>query len=211
MTDLSKMRQEYGERSLDISDMAPDWVTQLHGWLAYARENEVDEPNAMVVSTVNARSEPSLRTVLLKYLDPSGLVFFTNYRSRKGRDIEANANVSALFGWYSLHRQVIVAGRAEKIPPAESNDYFRTRPYGAQLGAHASQQSQVIAGREELLHQRDAAAQKYRDDIPRPAHWGGIRIVPSSVEFWQGRADRLHDRIRYRLDGNAWRLERLAP
>lgn len=169
-------------------------------------------PHAAALATASTSGTPSVRMVLLKGFDPEGFVFFTNYLSRKGRDLETNDQASLLFYWGTLERQVRVEGRVAKVSGRESDDYFQTRPRGSQLSACASPQSEVIADRAEIESRYAAAGQKYPDAVARPAHWGGYRLVPSTIEFWQGRVDRLHDRLRYARGGDGnWLVERLAP
>lgn len=169
-------------------------------------------PHAAALATASASGTPSVRMVLLKGFDAEGFVFFTNYHSRKGRELENNAQASLLFYWGTLERQVRVEGRVAKVSARESDEYFQTRPRGSQLSACASPQSEVIADRAEIESRYAAARQKYPHAVERPPYWGGYRLTPAAVEFWQGRTDRLHDRLCYRRDGNgSWRLERLAP
>ena len=207
------MRLEYSTAGLAEADLAGDWATQFGGWLAEAVDAGVVEPNAMVVATADAAGRPSSRTVLLKGYDAAGLVFFTNYGSRKGAELAANPYASATFPWYGLHRQVHARGPVRKVDPAESDAYFASRPRGAQLGAWSSPQSTVIAARAEL----DASFAEYEarwpepTEVPRPEHWGGYRLEPEIVEFWQGRENRVHDRLTYRRVGDRWVVERLAP
>lgn len=210
---LQSMRRSYEQGGLDEADLAADWLTQLQRWLADAEGAGITEPNAMVLGTADADGRPSARTVLLKGLDVRGLTLYTNLGSRKGREALANPAVSLVFPWIDLQRQVVVAGDAEPTGPADSDAYFARRPRGSQLGAAASPQSSVIAGREVLTGAREALDARYPEpsSVPRPEQWGGLRVVPCSVEFWQGRPDRLHDRLRYRRDGDAWLVERLAP
>lgn len=208
------MRRSYELNGLDAADLAPTWPEQFAAWLADAVAAEVAEPNAMVLATASAAGVPSARTVLLKDVDERGFAFFTNLRSRKGRDAAANPRASLVFPWIDLQRQVVVAGALEPVPEAQSDAYFASRPRGSRLGAVASPQGCVIASREELLAARDAADRRHPEPeaIPRPANWGGLRVVPETVEFWQGRPDRLHDRLGFRRTGEgAWVVERLAP
>lgn len=213
--DVAAMRRNYDSASLAESGLAPDWTTQFGHWLVDAIESRVfREPNAMVLATVSAAGQPSARTVLLKGYDAAGLIFYTSYGSRKGRELTENPLVCCVFPWVELERQVVVRGRAERLPGAASEAYFATRPRGAQLGAWASPQSSVLGCREELVEA--VARVKLRfpagEPVPLPEHWGGVLVVPETVEFWQGRPDRLHDRLQYRRtpDGT-WVVERLAP
>lgn len=205
---LAAMRRSYVEGGLDEADLAPTWLGQLRAWIADAARHELLEPNAMILAT----SGPSARTVLLKGLDDRGLVFFTNYGSRKAGELESAGRAALLFPWHPLQRQVLVEGAVERVPAAESDAYWATRPRGSQIGAAASPQSAVIVAREELEAVAGKLADRYDNQpIPRPEYWGGYRVTPESVEFWQGRLDRLHDRLRYRREEDAWLVERLAP
>lgn len=198
---------------LSRAALDPDPVMQFQRWYQDAIETRLPEPNAMAIATVDASGQPSLRTVLLKLFDADGFVFFTNYESRKAREIAANDQVALLFPWVALARQVEVRGRAARIPATESLRYFLTRPRGSRIGAWSSPQSQVIKSRA-LLEQKVAEVQRRfaEGEVPLPDFWGGYRVIPHSVEFWQGRDSRLHDRFRYHrgADG-AWQIERLAP
>jgi pyridoxamine 5'-phosphate oxidase len=207
------MRRTYELGGLDVGDLAADWLTQFRRWLADAVDAGVTEPNAMILATATPDGRPSARTVLLKGADEDGLVLFTNLDSRKGREAAANPAVSLVFPWIDLQRQVVVIGDAERVSAAESDAYFATRPHGSQLGAVASPQSSVIPDRMVLVEARTTLESAYPEGtpVPRPPHWGGLRVRPTSVEFWQGRPDRLHDRLRYRRDGEDWVVERLAP
>ncbi|MEZ7154572.1 pyridoxamine 5'-phosphate oxidase [Streptomyces sp. MAD19A] len=213
--DLASMRKQYRTEGLSETDLAATPVEQFARWFAQAaREGGLFEPNAMIVSTADAAGRPSSRTVLLKHFDESGFVFYTNYESRKGRDLAENPHVSLLFPWHPVARQVIVTGTATRTGRAETAAYFRTRPHGSQLGAWASGQSTVIASREVLDTAYAGLAARYpeQERVPVPPHWGGFRVVPETVEFWQGRENRLHDRLRYvAVPGGGWRVERLAP
>ncbi|MFI9584528.1 pyridoxamine 5'-phosphate oxidase [Streptomyces sp. NPDC052236] len=209
------MRQQYRSTALMETDLAPAPMDQFARWFTEAVSGGLQEPNAMIVSTATPDGRPSSRTVLLKQYDERGFVFYTNYASRKATELAANPHVSLLFPWHALARQVIVTGTASRIGRDETAAYFRTRPYGSQLGAWASAQSSVIATRGELLRRYAELAARYPegDRIPPPPEWGGFRVVPEAVEFWQGHENRLHDRLRYvRADsGPGWRIERLAP
>lgn len=205
------MRRSYEGARLDQSDLAPDWLTQLRGWLENAVEERVLEPNAMVLATAGADGVPGARTVLLKGLDERGLAFYTNLRSRKARELRENPRASLLLAWPALARQVVVDGRVEAVEAQEADAYFESRPLGSRLAAVVSPQSQVISSRTEL-DRRHAELGASTEAPGRPEWWGGLRIVPASVEFWQGREDRLHDRLRFRDTGaGSWVVERLAP
>jgi len=211
---LAAMRRSYERGGLDEGDLAPTWEAMLARWLDDAVAGGVREPNAMVVATADAAGRPSLRTVLLKGLDDGGLTFFTNYDSDKGHELAANPVASILFPWIDLQRQVRLTGAVRRLDAAASDAYFASRPYGSRIGALASPQSRVVAGRAALESARDALHARFPDppgEVPRPEDWGGYVVSPDAVEFWQGRPDRLHDRLRYRLDGAAWVTERLAP
>ncbi|GGW59170.1 pyridoxine/pyridoxamine 5'-phosphate oxidase [Streptomyces xantholiticus] len=211
--DPAVMREQYRSTPLDESALAAGPMEQFAQWFSEAAAAALLEPNAMIVSTATPDGRPSSRTVLLKQYDARGFVFFTNYESRKGREIDANPYVSLLFPWHPLERQIIVTGTASRIGRDETVAYFRTRPYGSQLGAWASDQSTVIASREELLRRYEELSARHPEgeQIPAPTHWGGIRVVPDTVEFWQGHENRLHDRLRYVRTDGGWRVERLAP
>ena len=212
--DLSKMRTQYAPVPLRRATLAATWEDQFASWLADAQQAGVPEPNAMVLATAGEGGQPSTRTVLLKAVEEGELVFYTNYRSRKAREIAQNPACSVTFPWIGLGRQVTITGRARRGTDAEADAYFASRPYGSQIGALASEQSQRIASREQL-EQRAAelsAAYPAGESVPRPHDWGGFRIAPVTIEFWQGRPDRLHDRLRFvRTADGAWIVERLSP
>ena len=210
--DVAALRRDYAFQGLDEEAVDPDPVMQFRLWLNAAVAADIADPNAMVLSTVGLDGAPSARTVLLKGLDERGFVFFTNRRSRKAQELAARPAASLLFGWIALGRQVIVRGQATAVADDEADGYFASRPRGSQLAAWASQQSDVVAGRDVVDAAMDAAAQRFVDSvIPRPPHWGGYRIIPAEIEFWQGRENRLHDRLRYRRMDADWAVERLWP
>ena len=210
--DLAAMRSEYADAGLSEQDVPPEPIALWREWLDAAQAAAIAEVNAMVLSTVGAGGAPSSRMVLCKYADTDGFVFYTNYDSRKAEEIEANPQVSLLFPWHPLGRQVRVEGLASRVDEAESAAYFATRPRGAQIGAWASRQSSVLGSRAELDRLVADVEERFGDgDLPLPPHWGGFRVRPAAVEFWQGRTNRLHDRLRYVRDGAGWRVERLSP
>ncbi|MBN8459195.1 MAG: pyridoxamine 5'-phosphate oxidase [Verrucomicrobia bacterium] len=210
--DLSDFRREYSARGLHRADLAADPVTQFAAWFSQANELGVPEPNAMSLATVDAVGMPCQRAVLLKYFDESGFVFFTNYGSRKAAHIAANPNVCAIFPWITLERQIIIQGHAEKISTAESLRYFASRPRESQIGAWVSNQSEVITSRKFLMQKLAEIREKFsQGSIPLPSFWGGYRIVPTAVEFWQGGPARLHDRFLYQRENGGWKIERLSP
>ena len=209
--DLTDMRRAYDDGGLREADLALSWNAQLERWLEEAVASEMPEPNAMVLATADTDAVPSARTVLCKGVAETGLTFFTNLRSRKGQELQANARATAVFPWIALQRQVIVEGSVEPIPAEESDAYFASRPHGSRIGAAASPQSQPVESREVLERAYADAAARWPEEVPRPDHWGGLRLRPDVVEFWQGRPDRLHDRLRYRHTVGEWAVERLAP
>lgn len=214
-TDPASLRRSYKDARLDESDLAPDPLSQFDAWFADAVGAELPEPNAMILATVTADGTPTLRTVLLKGYGPEDFRFFTNHGSRKARAIAGNPSVSLLFPWHPVRRQVIVEGTAEHLSREESAAYFRTRPHGSQLGAWASEHQSAVISREELERRYAELAHRWPDEVPLPDFWGGYRVVPTSVEFWQGRPNRLHDRLRYRRahadEPDKWVVERLSP
>ncbi|ALE85516.1 pyridoxamine 5'-phosphate oxidase [Pseudonocardia sp. HH130629-09] len=217
MTDapaLERMRIDYASRPLDVDGLAPIWYAQLTAWLEQAREAGLTEPNAMVLATSDPDGLPSSRTVLCKGLDAGGIVFYTNYTSAKSHDLNRTRVASVTFPWYDLQRQVHLSGRVERCSEAQSDAYWALRPRGSQLGAWASAQSTIVAGRTVLDQALAGVTRRFEgvEEIPRPPHWGGWRIVPWQVEFWQGRADRMHDRLRFEVGrDDSWSVCRLAP
>lgn len=211
--DIFEFRNEYLKGGLERDMLADNPFEQFKRWFDHAVECKVKEPNAMAVSTVSADGKPSSRVVLLKSWDERGFVFFTNYKSQKARELQANKNVCALFAWFDLERQLRIEGVAEKISTAESLRYFISRPFGSRLGAWVSQQSSIISSRALLEMQFQKMKQKFADgQVPLPDFWGGIRIIPSRFEFWQGRENRLHDRFAYEKSGKGgWDIFRLQP
>jgi pyridoxamine 5'-phosphate oxidase len=209
---LARMRQEYEERGLSKADLLADPLEQFRRWFDEACKAPLQEPNAMTLATVDAAGQPAARTVLLKGIDRRGLTFYTNLESRKARELTANAKAALLFWWPPHARQVRFEGAIEAVADAESDAYFASRPRGSQIGAWASAQSSVIADRAALeAAERAIAARFAGGPVSRPPFWGGYRLVPERVEFWQGRTNRLHDRLRYSRQGAGWRIERLAP
>jgi pyridoxamine 5'-phosphate oxidase len=211
--DPGALRRSYERGALTRDDLDPDPVAQFRAWFTEASETPaVIEPNAMSLSTVDAAGHPNSRTVLLKAYDERGLVFFTNYESRKAREIEANPRVALLFPWLALERQVKIQGVTEKISRVDSVKYFLSRPIGHRLGAWVSNQSSVVGSKGLLLAKLEEMKRKFADgEIPCPDFWGGYRVVPTRFEFWQGGRDRIHDRFEYLRDGNSWVIQRLAP
>lgn len=212
MTDPLSRHTDYGQQPLLESEVLADPIAQARLWLQQADESQVYEPNAMVLSTIDSDGLPSSRTVLLRALDENGLEFFTNYSSEKGQALLAHPEVSVVFPWYLIHRQIIVRGVAQPTDPAVSDAYFASRPKGSQIAAVASEQSRPIASRD-LLEQRvrDLEAEFGNGAVPRPETWGGYRIRPTRIEFWQGRSSRMHDRLRFTMIDGAWHRERLQP
>ena len=209
---LRDRRVQYETAGLDLADLAATPIQQWHLWYDDAVEAGVAEPNAMTVSSIDAEGQPDARVVLAREVNDEGIVFYTNYESAKGIQLAGAPFASAVFAWLDLHRQVRVRGEIEVVSSEESDAYFASRPRESQIGAWASAQSQVITGREELEAAVAEMTQRFMGgDVPRPPHWGGLRIVPSTVEFWQGRPSRLHDRFRYAWVGTQWSISRLAP
>ncbi len=212
VSQISSLRRDYMQRGLDEVDLDPDPFRQFAVWFKEALDSKViAEPNAMVLSTVSAEGEPRGRFVLLKGIDPEGFVFFTNYQSTKGQHLAANPHAALTFGWIELERQVCIEGTVTKTPRESVEDYFRTRPRGSRLGAWASPQSEVIPNRDVLTAKLVEVGDVHIDDVPPPPEWGGYLLKPERIEFWQGRTNRLHDRLRYRREDLGWIIERLAP
>lgn len=210
--DLAQMRKSYERAELDESHVRPDPMEQFHHWFDAAVHAKALEPNAMTLATADAQGRPSTRVLLLKGADERGLVWFTNYQSRKGQDLAANPFAAMQFFWGELERVVRIEGRVERVSEAESDEYYRSRPLGSRVGAWASTQSTVLASRAELEASLAAQQARLGEDPPRPPHWGGYRLVPDRWEFWQGRHSRLHDRIAYvRQADGSWLIQRLAP
>ena len=209
--DLASLRRDYAGQPLTRAAVDADPFVQFGRWLDEALSAEITDANAMTIATVDADCHPSSRVVLLKGFDHAGFVFFTNYESKKGSDLATNPYISLSFFWPQLHRQVLIRGVAEKVSQDESETYFRSRPYDSRLAAWASKQSSVIESRADLEAEFEEMRQRFGDAVPLPPFWGGFRIIPSRIEFWQGRASRLHDRLVYRLVDDLWIIERLSP
>lgn len=211
--DAGDLRVDYQTDELLETNAPQEPFSLFDRWFTAAKESECPEPNAMIVATVAAGGQPSARVVLLKQADERGFVFYTNYQSRKGRELEARPKIAAVFNWLELERQVRIEGRVERLDAEASTAYFQSRPKKSQIGAWTSPQSEEIPNREFLEERKAALENKYTDaeKLPRPDHWGGYLIVPEMVEFWQGRSSRLHDRLAYRRQGEAWDRVRLAP
>jgi pyridoxamine 5'-phosphate oxidase len=208
---IADIRKDYALKRLDESDVDADPFKQFHAWLREALAAEVPEPTAMTLATVDGEGSPSARIMLLKALDERGFVFYTNYESRKGRELAARPRACLTFFWKELERQVRIEGSVEKVSAAESDEYFASRPLGSRIGAWASTQSATIASRPWLEARVQAAQAQYGENPPRPPHWGGYRVIPDWIEFWQGRQSRLHDRIAFTREASGWVVSRLSP
>ena len=210
--DISNFRREYLKGGLSRSNLADDPVQQFTEWFEQARKTDIADPTAMILATVDPSGRPSQRAVLLKYYDSSGYVFFTNYESRKAREIASNAKVSLLFVWLELERQIMITGDAHKISTAESAKYFMSRPKESQMAAWVSSQSHKLSSRQILMQKFSEMKRKIGEGkVPLPSFWGGYKVVPDEYEFWQGRKNRLHDRFHYIRHEDCWKIERLAP
>lgn len=209
--EIADIRSDYSLRTMNETDMAETPFLQFQKWWEEAIHSQIDEVNAMTLATANNDGVPSARIVLLKGFTEKGFLFFTNYESRKGKELLENPKAALVFFWKELQRQVRIEGKVEKLPEGESVEYFDSRPVGSRLGAWASKQSSVIENREVLEENMRLYIEKFHQDIPKPPSWGGYIVIPERVEFWQGRSNRLHDRIQYRSDAGRWKTLRLAP
>lgn len=208
---IAELRQEYMRAGLDETHADPDPLRQFERWFEDALRAKLPLPNAMTLATTTAAGAATARIVLLKGIERGGFVFYTNYQSRKAREMAAKSSACLLFLWSDLERQVRIEGAVEKVGAKESDEYFVTRPLGARLSAWASNQSEGVASRQVLERAMEDARRRHGDNPPRPPHWGGYRVLPQAIEFWQGRADRLHDRLLYERAGGGWKIQRLAP
>ncbi|MDX2127444.1 MAG: pyridoxamine 5'-phosphate oxidase [Chloroherpetonaceae bacterium] len=209
---IAEIRKDYSLKSLSKEDLAHNPYEQFQTWFSEAIKSEILEPNAMTLSTASKDGIPSSRVVLLKGFDERGFVFYTNYNSKKGQELAQNPNASLNFFWKELERQVIISGVVERVSPEESDEYFKSRPLPSRLGAWASAQSEVIENSLSLIKKfKDFEMRYFLGDVPRPPHWGGFRVIPNSIEFWQGRPSRLHDRFRYTHHSTGWRIDQLSP
>jgi len=212
ISSIADLRQDYTKETLNETDVDPNPFVQFRRWFDQAVNAELPEPNAMTLATASRDGIPAARIVLLKALDDRGFTFFTNYNSAKGKELEANPHAALVFLWTELERQVRIVGSVEKITSEESDGYFFSRPHNSRLGAWASEQSEVIPNRDVLEEKLAALKGEYENrEVPRPPHWGGYRVIPREIEFWQGRSSRLHDRLRYRNQNGTWVIDRLSP
>lgn len=210
--DISHFRRDYLKGGLQRTGLDPDPILQFSAWFEQARKTNIADPTAMILATVGSDEQPSQRTVLLKYFDTDGFVFFTNYGSRKATETAGNPKVSLLFVWLELERQISIAGTVSRISTVESARYFMSRPKDSQVAAWVSSQSHPLSSRQMLLQKFSEMKTKFGEGkIPLPSFWGGFRVVPTAIEFWQGRENRLHDRFLYTPEGDGWKIERLAP
>lgn len=211
--EIADMRENYTKGFLEEDNVLLDPIAQFSKWFEEAKSANIKEPNAMILATVSTNGTPSARTVLLKELDTEGFIFYTNYTSAKAQDIDTNSNVSVVFLWKEIERQVRISGTAVRISASKSEAYFHSRPKGSQIGAWVSPQSDVIANRDILVERKKELEDKYKDEdlLPLPDFWGGYIIKPSKIEFWQGRPSRLHDRLRFQSENGKWTIDRLAP
>jgi pyridoxamine 5'-phosphate oxidase len=209
--EIADIRKDYKREMLNEKNASADAIDQFAKWWDEALQSEIEEVNAMTLATASKDGIPSARIVLLKDYDERGFVFFTNYKSHKGNELELNPHAALVFFWKVLERQIRIQGMVEKISSEESDDYFQTRPAGSRIGAWASPQSTVIKSRKSVEENVKLYQEKFGENIPRPKHWGGYRVIPSVIEFWQGRTNRLHDRLQYSKQINGWKIERLAP
>ncbi|KST67668.1 pyridoxamine 5'-phosphate oxidase [Mastigocoleus testarum] len=210
---VADLRKDYTLQELNETEVDPNPVIQFQKWFDQVCSVDIPEPNAMTVATVSSEGKPSARMVLLKDYDGRGFVFYTNYNSRKGQELIANPHAALVFWWAQLERQVRITGSVEKISAQESDEYFHSRPFNSRLGAWTSNQSEIVSSRQTLEQRLRELQAKYQDlEVPRPPHWGGFRVIPAEIEFWQGRSSRLHDRLLYsRHDDDTWEIERLSP
>ncbi|HET8864496.1 MAG TPA: pyridoxamine 5'-phosphate oxidase [Gracilimonas sp.] len=209
---LQKLREDYSKNSLDEADVEKDPIKQFEQWMEEALKSEIPEPNAMTLATVDHKQKPHARVVLLKGIEDGSFIFYTNFGSDKGAELQQNPNAALCFLWQELERQVRIEGEAEKLPEEESEAYFKLRPYKSQLGALASNQSMEVPSREFLEERFADLEKKYKEgEVPKPEKWGGYKVIPEAIEFWQGRRSRLHDRIKYVFENGNWIIKRLSP
>jgi pyridoxamine 5'-phosphate oxidase len=212
ISSIADLRKDYTRETLNETDVDPNPFQQFQRWFDQAVSAELPEPNAMTLATATKDGVPAARIVLLKAVDDRGLTFFTNYNSNKGKELETNPQAALVFLWTELERQVRIVGTVEKVSAEESDSYFFSRPHNSRLGAWASEQSEIIPDRDVLEQKLAALKVEYENrEVPRPPHWGGFRVIPREIEFWQGRSSRLHDRLLYRRDGESWTIERMSP